>query len=363
MNKKACANLYFADEYPQGLHFFAAANSREGFVSYFDDIFGENIERLYILIGGPGCGKSTLLKKIAAISEDKGFVTEHIHCSSSPSSLDGVIIHDKKIAVIDGTPPHMYTPKIPGAREIYVDLGLAWNKDVLCTKRNEIQNLCSLKSSRYKRAYIYIAAANLIKNQSYELAKSYVLSEKLSKSVTRTYEKLCLEIHKEKQKPEIRLSRAVSGMGNLYFDSFCNMAKEKVLVDDIYGIGFLYLEKLFRLADENGNSVIVSYDPEDPARIDGIYFKECNTAFSVFAKGAEKVINCSRFVDKNGVNCIKEKYSFAKKASADLMGEAYSALKDAADFHDKTEEIYKSATDFSVTEKISENLCADIFGK
>lgn len=363
MSNKNNATLYTADNNPSGLHFFAAANSKDGFVSYFDEILGDDIGKLHILIGGPGCGKSTVLKKIAAISEQKGYITEHIHCSSSPSSLDGVIIRDKKIAVIDGTPPHMYTPKIPGAREIYVDLGLAWNKDYLHEKRNEIQNLCRLKGSRYKRAYIYIAAANMIKNQSYDLVRDYILTEKLSKSVKRTYEKLNISTGKERKSPEIRLSRAVSGIGNLYFDSLCRMAKEKILIDDAYGTGFLYLEKLRKLALENGNRIVLSCDPEDSSRIDGIYFRECDTTISVFAKGAEKVINCSRFVDKTGVRSIKESYCFAKKAGADLMDEAYSALKDAAGFHDMTEEIYKSATDFSVTEKISENLCADIFGK
>lgn len=352
-----------ADKYPDGLHFFAAANGKDGFVSYFDKVFGQDTERLYILIGGPGCGKSTLLKKVAAISEEKGYITEHIHCSSSPESLDGVIIRDKKIAVIDGTPPHMYSPKAPGAREIHVDLGRAWNTDELCTKIDDIKRLSNLKASRYKRAYIYIGAANILKKQAHELAEGCVFYDKLTKSVNRAYQKLGLKENKQSRMPKIRLQRAVSGMGNVYFNSFYNMAKETVFIDDYYGTGYMYLEKLSELAQKNGNTVTVSYDPEDAQRIDGIYFEECGIAFTVFAKEAETVVNCSRFADKTRIREIKERYGFAVKTADSLMLEAYSALKDATGFHDEIEKIYKDFTDFSVTEKISENLCDDIFGK
>ena len=244
MSKKVSPRLFVADKNPEGLHFFAAANSKDGFVSFFDTIFGDKIERLYILIGGPGCGKSTALKKIAAKSEEKGFKTEYIHCSSSPESLDGVIISDKKIVVIDGTSPHTYTPKIPGAREMYVDLGAAWNKEKLYLRKSEIEELCRIKSSRYKRAYIYIAAANILKKQSEELVAEHILSEKLSKIAQRSYEKLSLASHKGEKNCEIRIQRAVSGVGNLYFDSFCNMAKKTVFVDDFYGTAFVFIEKL-----------------------------------------------------------------------------------------------------------------------
>ena len=45
------------------MHFFAAANTGGGFVSFFDEVFNrDGINKIYILKGGPGCGKSTLMK-------------------------------------------------------------------------------------------------------------------------------------------------------------------------------------------------------------------------------------------------------------------------------------------------------------
>ena len=45
--------------------YFGAANGYSGFRSQFGEIFNShNMEKLYILKGGPGTGKSTLLKRI-----------------------------------------------------------------------------------------------------------------------------------------------------------------------------------------------------------------------------------------------------------------------------------------------------------
>lgn len=91
----------------QPLHFFLGANTPQGFVSRFDQLADPTDGwREFVIKGGPGTGKSTLMHKIADAFQP---VTEHlelIHCSSDADSLDGVIIHDKKVSIADGTPPH-----------------------------------------------------------------------------------------------------------------------------------------------------------------------------------------------------------------------------------------------------------------
>ena len=45
--------------------FFAAANSFNGFVSYFDCIFdSKDFSKIYVLKGGPGTGKSSLMRSV-----------------------------------------------------------------------------------------------------------------------------------------------------------------------------------------------------------------------------------------------------------------------------------------------------------
>ena len=73
--------------------FFAAANSRDGFVSFYGSIFGsENIKKRYLIKGGPGTGKSTFIRRVAGRAEAEGYSVEYYRCSSDPDSLDGALI-------------------------------------------------------------------------------------------------------------------------------------------------------------------------------------------------------------------------------------------------------------------------------
>ena len=90
--------------------YFLAANSSSGFVSFFDELSNpEDDWRLFILKGGPGTGKSSLMKAIGAHMSALGKRVEFLHCSSDPSSLDGIILWEDKVCFSDGTAPHVMT--------------------------------------------------------------------------------------------------------------------------------------------------------------------------------------------------------------------------------------------------------------
>lgn len=93
----------------QPLHFFLGANTPQGFVSRFDQLADPGDGwREFVIKGGPGTGKSTLMRRIAGEFEPRAERMELIHCSSDAESLDGVIIHDLKVAIADGTPPQAW---------------------------------------------------------------------------------------------------------------------------------------------------------------------------------------------------------------------------------------------------------------
>ena len=94
--------------------YFAAANTGSGFVSYFSEIFDpDEMKKLYIIKGGPGTGKSTLAGKLADAAEERGHTVTRYLCSSDPSSLDGIMIEDLRVGVIDGTAPHAAAATAP----------------------------------------------------------------------------------------------------------------------------------------------------------------------------------------------------------------------------------------------------------
>ena len=133
--------------------YFAASNSCLGFRNYYGDLFTDTrTDRLYIIKGGSGTGKSHLMRQIAQAAHARGYAVDYYHCSSDPSSLDGVLIigKDECFGIVDGTSPHTVEPTVPGARENIIDLGQFWDQSLLFKQKNEIMALSSKKSSAYR---------------------------------------------------------------------------------------------------------------------------------------------------------------------------------------------------------------------
>ena len=103
--------------------YFTCANSSQGFVNYFPSTL-DQMEKIYILKGGPGTGKSTLMKKIGNHFLSRGQNVEHIYCSSDAASLDGVVLCGSKTAVVDGTAPHDTAPLGHPAKKVRICKGL-----------------------------------------------------------------------------------------------------------------------------------------------------------------------------------------------------------------------------------------------
>ena len=93
------------------IRYFLGANSPTGFYSLYDQLIDlETAQAVYIIKGGPGCGKSSFMRRIARHAEAAGCSTHFILCSGDPDSLDGLIIPERKIALVDGTAPHVVVP-------------------------------------------------------------------------------------------------------------------------------------------------------------------------------------------------------------------------------------------------------------
>ncbi len=136
--------------------YFAGANSGVGFVNLFGDFYEESsLDRLYIIKGGPGTGKSTFMRILAERAADAGAGAEYFLCGSDPSSLDAVVLSGggKRIAVIDGTSPHAYDAKYPGAVSAVLDFGSFWDKGILESERGRIISLAK-KKKRMLRALL-----------------------------------------------------------------------------------------------------------------------------------------------------------------------------------------------------------------
>lgn len=95
---------------PRVRHLFAGALTPEGATNFIENLT-EDCERRYILKGSPGAGKSTLINKVAQAAVARGYSVDLFHCAFDPQSVDMVIVHGLRTAVIDGSSPHEFEPK------------------------------------------------------------------------------------------------------------------------------------------------------------------------------------------------------------------------------------------------------------
>lgn len=159
--------------------YFAAANSGEGFYSFFGEVFDrKQLDKIYLLRGGPGTGKSTLMKKIGKRAEAEGLSVHYVPCSSDIDSLDGVIIPEKSTAIFDATAPHSAEPSYPGAVEVTAELYPALSTIALCGKRDEIIAFSDTAKRETTAAGEYLSAAARMKREAITEAKHAFDSEK-----------------------------------------------------------------------------------------------------------------------------------------------------------------------------------------
>ncbi|MDR0462194.1 MAG: hypothetical protein LBG88_02555 [Christensenellaceae bacterium] len=130
-------------------HLFLGCMTYKGFTNYFNNIIDfYDLKKLYILKGGSGVGKSTFMRKFAVAFPDES--VDFLHCSADPDSLDGVILTNKKIGIIDGTAPHIVDVKYPGVIDETVNLGeFIIEKNVNVTKET-IDEINAQKKAHYE---------------------------------------------------------------------------------------------------------------------------------------------------------------------------------------------------------------------
>ncbi|MBQ7971743.1 MAG: hypothetical protein IJ294_05290 [Clostridia bacterium] len=348
---------------------YCAANSGDGFISFFDTILNEKRSRIYYIKGGPGCGKSTFMKAIANQATD----AELIYCSGDPNSLDGVILPKQNAVIIDATKPHSFEPKYPGVGGNIIDLGEGWDPAKMNAKK--IMDLCDQKSDLYSSCYRLLKAAADIHAGTFAPLYKYIDFEKIQKVGNKILMQNALWENKNRRSKILkRFLSAISpdGMHTLS-ETVHTLGKNIILLEDRWMIAAPFLNYIDQQLSKRGIDHINSYHPLlgketlhhiiVPQAGLSIISKDGYFDFSVDEEQIIKKINLQNMLDKTVLDSNKNKFSFIKRIQREILNLATDKLKEARNIHMQIEQEYAIGTDFKATEHLKKNLMSKLFNE
>lgn len=342
--------------------YFAASNSAQGFKNYYDSVFDvKKYSKIYIIKGGPGTGKSYFMKNVAEYAEELGFSVTYIYCSSDPNSLDGIIIEELKIAILDGTAPHACEASLPGAAENIVNLGEFWNTSVLSGSRKIIENLNSQKSKCFECGYRYLAAYKEVSDNMEQMITPFVKFDKIKKFAERFVSSLDYGSGSE----EYRLINSIGMNGRVGFDTYRERSEIYYEINDYLETGFFLLRELCNELRYKSADMLLSPNPILPSRLDAISVLPNKLTFEINESDGEdlRVINMKRFVEAGEIVKIRSDFRAAMRLRDNILDMAALEFEKAKKYHFTIEEIYGAAMDFDAKEQFTSDFCKKIFDK
>lgn len=340
---------------------FPGANTANGPYNFFDYIIPQNVNRIFCMKGGPGVGKSSMMKKIAKEFEEKGYTIELHHCPSDPSSLDGVVIMELGVVLLDGTAPHIVDPKLPGAVDEIINLGEYWNLESLEQNKLGIKEADRDISASFKRAYKYLKPAESMYNSIEEKIIGCMNYAKINMMTDEFIERIFKDCEaKEIYKKERHLfGTAITPIGHIdYSDSLlCN-------VDVIYHLNgekgsgkSTFLKRVCDKAVQKGMEVEIYHYPLIKEKIETIIIKDLSMAITTSKLFEDKeTIDLDKYINLKEYNKYKDEIEFDKKVFNELLQHGIDNLNKAKIKHDVIEAYYVPNMYFDKIDKLKDEI-------
>lgn len=351
--------------------YFPGANTPQGYVSLFDDIISwPDANKIFIIKGGPGVGKSTLMKKLARSLHKENINLELLYCTSDSNSIDGLILTDYKISILDGTEPHTLDPKYPGCVDEIINLGIFWDEYKIKKHRKEIVDLSNKISAYYKSAYSYLKAAKTIDDDSrniYEAATDYSQIRIIVKEI---YEGIFSRQRPKDSSPRTRqmFASAITADGYVnHIDSlFSDVENRYIIKGPNSKCKSIIFKNILSATQQIGYDVDIFKNPMNPSEIEHIFIPELNSVFLSFEisneskviKSDDKVFDLSLSMPTNELQ--HKVIDYNRNVYEKLLNRAIELLGETKFLHNKLESIYSTNMKFDCVDDVTFNILEKI---
>lgn len=342
---------------------FPGGNTANGFYSLHDNIIGLNRNALYILKGMPGGGKSSLMKEIGERAFNEGYSIEYHHCPSDPNSIDGVVIKELNIGIVDGTAPHTIDPIYPGLTDKIIDLAQFIDPSVLGSKKEDIVKAKANNKHAYRKAFNYFKAAKIILEEIENDNKLKLDIKKINneskKFIEEIFSKRDSQIISNGFKERHLFSTAYTPHGFVdYTDTILECVKDIYYINGDIGTGKSTL--LNRILEESrlrNYQLELYHNSLVPEKLESIFIKELDTIVTSNKHGesfAKTKMDLNKYFDNNDLN--KEDYDMFDS----LVDKGVKSLNGAKENHFILERSYRPSVDFLGVNKIKEEIFNEI---
>ncbi len=337
------------------IEYFLGRATGEGFRTTIHNLIEGKGYFTYIIKGGPGTGKSSMMRKIAQRMTDG----EVFRCSSDPHSLDGVVMHDKKIILVDGTSPHVVEPTYSGACQRIINLGECWDAKMLRDNSEEIVAVTKENAGHHRRVKRCLKAIEALSGDILTLEEECILKEKTDGFISR--EAARLPKCDKKGVIEFRQMSAITPEGYLRLDG--DRSFERVMIEDSgFGVRDYILKGIARDAAAKGHRCLISESPlHEGCVYDQLMIPDLKLWY-VSSGECSRKIRAERFLDKDKLRMRKARMAFDRGTMEQLIQEAVNGLAVAKESHDRLEAHYIKAMNFDKVAEVFCELEKEIFG-
>lgn len=310
------------------------------------------------------------MKKMAQEFLNQDYDIEYHWCSSDNESLDGIVIGNQQVCILDGTAPHMVDPRYPGAVDEIINLGNFWQQKLLHKNRSQLIDLTSKVSISFERAYMRLRETKMAIKEWESYYREARDDEAVNRNIVALTGDFLSGLTGDRQKIRHMFPGAITPGGLVSkIDSLIESDYSLFAVKGNPGSGikdlFYHAEQMLRLATVEAEVYHNFFDPES---IDIIILPQSKSVlidisanlfdYTTLIPGIKhrRFLDFDQLTNKSVIDTYKKNIVSARERFASGIADAVNFIRQAKAYHDQLESYYIPTMDFDAMETMRQDL-------